>query len=49
MTTDVPLTAHAAIPRSLIVGQMIAKIVLSAVLVPAMVYAFVAIGRKPDA
>jgi uncharacterized integral membrane protein (TIGR00697 family) len=33
----------------LIVGQMIAKIVLSVLLVPAMVYAFVALGRKLDA
>ncbi len=32
----------------LIVGQMIAKIVLSALLVPAMVYVFVAIGRRLD-
>ena len=33
----------------LLVGQMVAKIVLSALLVPAMVYAFVALGRKLDA
>ena len=34
---------------SLIVGQMIAKVVLSVVLVPALVYAFVALGRRLDA
>ena len=33
----------------LIVGQMIAKVVLSAMLVPPLVYAFVAVGRKLDA
>ena len=33
----------------LIVGQMIAKVVLSAVLVPPLVYAFVALGRGLDA
>jgi queuosine precursor transporter len=33
---------------SLLVGQMVAKIVLSAVLVPAMVYLLVAIGRRLD-
>ena len=33
----------------LIVGQMIAKVVLSAVLVPPLVYAFVALGRMLDA
>jgi uncharacterized integral membrane protein (TIGR00697 family) len=33
----------------LLIGQMIAKIVLSALLVPAMVYVFVALGRKLDA
>jgi len=33
----------------LIVGQMIAKVVLSAVLVPPFVYAFVALGRSLDA
>ena len=32
----------------LIVGQMIAKVVLSAVLVPPLVYAFVALGRSLD-
>ena len=32
----------------LVVGQMIAKVVLSAVLVPPLVYAFVAIGRTLD-
>ena len=34
---------------SLIVGQMIAKVTLSILLVPALVYAFVALGRKVDA
>lgn len=33
----------------LLVGQMVAKVVLSIVLVPALVYLFVAIGRKLDA
>ena len=33
----------------LIVGQMLAKVVLSAVLVPPLVYAFVALGRGLDA
>jgi len=33
----------------LIVGQMIAKVVLSAVLVPPLVYAFVGLGRRLDA
>jgi uncharacterized integral membrane protein (TIGR00697 family) len=32
----------------LIAGQMLAKVVLSAVLVPPLVYAFVAIGRRLD-
>ena len=35
--------------QELIVGQMIAKVVLSAVLVPPFVYAFVAFGRSLDA
>jgi uncharacterized integral membrane protein (TIGR00697 family) len=33
----------------LLLGQMIAKVVLSAVLVPPLVYAFVALGRSLDA
>jgi len=33
----------------LLLGQMLAKVVLSAVLVPPLVYAFVALGRKLDA
>lgn len=33
----------------LLVGQMVAKIVLSALLVPAMVYVFVELGRRLDA
>ena len=33
----------------LIIGQMLAKVVLSAVLVPPLVYAFVALGRSLDA
>ena len=33
----------------LILGQMLAKVVLSAVVVPPAVYAFVAIGRSLDA
>jgi len=33
----------------LLLGQMLAKVVLSAVLVPPLVYAFVAIGRRLDA
>jgi len=32
----------------LILGQMLAKVVLSAVLVPPLVYAFVALGRSLD-
>ncbi len=32
----------------LLVGQMIAKVVLSAVLVPPLIYAFVALGRRLD-
>jgi len=35
--------------QQLIVGQMLAKVVLSAVLVPPLVYAFVAFGRALDA
>ena len=35
--------------QQLIVGQMLAKVVLSAVLVPPLVYAFVALGRALDA
>ena len=34
--------------QQLIVGQMLAKVVLSAVLVPPLVYAFVALGRALD-
>ena len=34
--------------QELLVGQMIAKVVLSAVLVPPLVYAFVALGRSLD-
>jgi len=33
---------------SLLVGQMLAKVVLSAVLVPWLIYVFVALGRKLD-
>jgi uncharacterized integral membrane protein (TIGR00697 family) len=33
----------------LVLGQMLAKVVLSAVLVPPLVYAFVALGRRLDA
>ena len=33
---------------TLLIGQMLAKVVLSAVLVPPLVYAFVALGRKLD-
>ena len=33
----------------LLVGQMLAKVVLSAVLVPPLIYAFVALGRRLDA
>jgi hypothetical protein len=33
----------------LLLGQMLAKVVLSAVLVPPAVYLFVALGRKLDA
>ena len=32
----------------LLVGQMLAKVVLSAVLVPPLIYLFVALGRKLD-
>jgi hypothetical protein len=32
----------------LLLGQMLAKVVLSAVLVPPLVYAFVALGRRLD-
>ncbi len=32
----------------LLIGQMIAKVVLSAVLVPPLIYAFVALGRRLD-
>jgi hypothetical protein len=32
----------------LVMGQMIAKVVLSAILVPPLVYAFVALGRRLD-
>jgi uncharacterized integral membrane protein (TIGR00697 family) len=35
--------------QGLIIGQMLAKVVLSAVLVPPLVYAFVALGRALDA
>jgi uncharacterized integral membrane protein (TIGR00697 family) len=35
--------------RELIIGQMLAKVVLSAVLVPPLVYAFVGLGRALDA
>ena len=35
--------------QNLLIGQMIAKVVLSVVLVPILVYAFVAIGRRLDA
>ena len=34
---------------NLLMGQMLAKVVLSAVLVPPLIYAFVAIGRRLDA
>ena len=34
---------------NLLLGQMLAKVVLSVVLVPPLVYAFVALGRKLDA
>jgi uncharacterized integral membrane protein (TIGR00697 family) len=34
---------------SLLLGQMLAKVVLSAVLVPPAIYLFVAIGRRLDA
>jgi uncharacterized integral membrane protein (TIGR00697 family) len=34
---------------NLLAGQMLAKVVLSAVLVPPLVYLFVALGRKLDA
>lgn len=33
----------------LLLGQMLAKVVLSAVLVPPLIYAFVALGRRLDA
>jgi len=32
----------------LLLGQMLAKVVLSAVMVPPLIYLFVAIGRKLD-
>jgi hypothetical protein len=32
----------------LLLGQMLAKVVLSAVLVPPLVYLFVALGRRLD-
>ena len=35
--------------KELVLGQMLAKVVLSAVLVPPLVYAFVALGRSLDA
>lgn len=35
--------------RELLLGQMIVKVVLSAVLVPPLIYLFVAIGRRLDA
>jgi len=35
--------------QELVLGQMLAKVVLSAVLVPPLVYAFVALGRALDA
>ena len=34
--------------RSLIAGQMLAKVTLSVVLVPGLVYAFIALGRRVD-
>jgi uncharacterized PurR-regulated membrane protein YhhQ (DUF165 family) len=34
---------------NLLLGQMLAKVVLSAVLVPWLIYVFVAIGRRLDA
>jgi len=34
---------------NLIVGQMLAKVVLSVILVPPLVYAFVGLGRTLDA
>lgn len=34
--------------RELLLGQMLAKVTLSALLVPPMIYAFVALGRKLD-
>jgi uncharacterized integral membrane protein (TIGR00697 family) len=34
--------------RELLLGQMLAKVVLSAVLVPPLVYAFVGVGRRLD-
>jgi len=34
---------------NLLMGQMLAKVVLSAVLVPPLIYAFVALGRRLDA
>ena len=33
----------------LLLGQMLAKVVLSAVMVPPLIYLFVALGRKLDA
>ena len=33
---------------NLLMGQMLAKVVLSAVLVPPLIYLFVAIGRRLD-
>ena len=33
----------------LLLGQMLAKVVLSAVLVPPLIYVFVSLGRKLDA
>ena len=33
----------------LLLGQMLAKVVLSLILVPPLIYLFVAIGRKLDA
>jgi hypothetical protein len=32
----------------LIVGQMIAKVALSAILIPPLIYVFVGLGRKLD-
>jgi hypothetical protein len=33
---------------NLLIGQMLAKVVLSAVLVPWLIYVFVALGRRHD-